>query len=31
MRHQDHVCNGGERAGADDLFRALQWVTAHIT
>jgi IS4 transposase len=31
MRHQDHVCNGGERTGADELFRALQWVTAHIT
>jgi IS4 transposase len=31
MRHQDHVGDGGERTHADDLFRALQWVTAHIT
>ena len=31
MRHQDPVCNAGERIHADDLFRALQWVTAHIT
>lgn len=31
MRHQDHVGNVGERTHADDLFRALRWVTAHIT
>jgi IS4 transposase len=31
MRHQDHVRGVGERTHTDDLFCALQWVTAHIT
>lgn len=31
MRHQDHVLNVGQRAHADDLLCALQWVTAQIT
>jgi IS4 transposase len=31
MRHQDHIRNVGERTHADDLFHALQWLTAHIT
>ena len=31
MRHQDQESDAGERTNADDLFRVLQWVTAHIT
>ena len=31
MRHQDQGSDAGERTNADDLFRVLQWVTAHIT
>jgi len=31
MRHQDHGRNAGERTHADDLFRALQWITAKVS
>lgn len=31
MRHQDQVRGVSERTHADELFCALQWVTAHVT
>jgi Transposase DDE domain len=30
MRHQDHGRDAGERTNADDLSRALQWITARV-
>lgn len=30
MRHQDHGRTVGERTNADDLFRALRWITAKV-